>query len=102
MHFDKAAVAAGEAAERAQRFDYSGAARPAGSRASGESDHRDLAAHQRLASELLRRLRDFRTAEDLRRAYVLDTGAGRQPVLGQTDAAGAQVCLDLLMLDTIE
>ncbi len=101
---DEGAVAAGEPAERVQGLDHAGALRPAAPGAGGQRHHGDLAPSQRGEPSLAEpavpgeRVRGHHVL----RPDVLDHRARRQAVLGQADAAVAQVGADLLVLGAVE
>src|SRR5580704_7334581 len=103
MHFKKCPVLACEATEGAERLDDACSPRPAAARASSQRDHGDGAGSQRFFAELTEaRLHRLPCIEDFLRRYVLNEAGNGKTILRKTDASGAEIRLNALMLDGIE
>ncbi len=103
VDFDEAAVAAAHLGERVQGLDDAGTTSPAAARSSGERDDRDLSRSQSLEAERAAAIgKAGYGIADIAGRGVLDRCTGCQAILRETDAAGAQVGLDLLVLSAVE
>ena len=96
MRFDEVAMPSAQLAEGIERLDHAGALRPATAHAAGQGDHGDTPFGQRLHAQ-----RAMPRIEFIGRG-IFDVARDRQTILRQTNAAGAQVGLDLLVLHAVE